>query len=119
MSWSGWHILASSVCLVVFFFLGSLLQQYLFHTVPAAVLGMLLLFLLLVMLGEVPLWLESGVQKLLRHFTLFLLPPTVGVVVLWPSIRLHAVAYGVALVVSVLVPLYVGGWLYQYLGRRG
>ena len=86
------HVLASAACLVLFFFLGTWLQQYLFHSVPAAVLGMLSLFLLLLILGEIPVWLESGVQLWLRHFSLFLLPPTVGVIVLWPTIRTHAAA---------------------------
>ncbi|NNM50896.1 MAG: CidA/LrgA family protein [Pseudomonadales bacterium] len=111
----GWQAALAALVLFAYFVLGQVMHVHVMPTVPPAVLGMLLLLGTLFLLGRVPSWLERGIQMLLRHFTLFLLPPTVGILAIWPEVRSHAAGFLLTLVLATLIPLYFGAWCFQYL----
>lgn len=108
---------ATAVVLVAFFLLGGWLHHQWLPTIPPAVIGMVLLFVGLLLLGRVPRWFELSIQKMLRHFTLFLLPPSVGVIAIWPEIAARAGSVVATLVVSTLVTLFFVVVVYYRLSR--
>ncbi len=110
--------LAVAVLLWAYYAGADLLHRHLLVMVPAAVIGMLLLFVTLLLYGRVPLWIERGLQPWLRHFTLFLLPPTVGVLAAWPQVRAQAGPFLVTLLLATLIPLYFGAQVFRALSRR-
>ncbi len=112
-----WQAGLAALVLLAYFAWGQVIHTYALPTVPPAVLGMLFLLGTLFLLGRVPTWLERGIPLLLRHFTLFLLPPTVGIMAIWPEVRLHAAGFLLTLVVATLIPLYFGAWCFQYLSQ--
>ena len=56
-------------------------------------------------------------STLVKHLGLLFIPAAVGVVVYWPQIRSHAVAVGVALVVSVVMTIAVTALVLKAFGR--
>ena len=62
--------------LILFWFLGYGLSHYV--ALPAALLGLILLFIALVCLGRVPKALEYVSQFCLRHLSFFFIPPLVA-----------------------------------------
>ncbi len=115
---SAQSVLLSICALLLYFFLGQWLHQHWLPTVPPAISGVLLLFVTLLLLGEIPPWLDVGVSLLLRHFTLFLLPPSVGVIAVWPQIKAHWPGFCLTLLLSTFIPLYAAAYLYQFLEQR-
>lgn len=107
-----WEVPATAIVLIGFFVVGDRLHHWLLPTVPPAVIGMLLLFTIFLLRGDVPGWLERGISRLLRHFTLYLLPPSVGVIAIWPQIAARAGAVIGTLVISTLATLVFVGTLY-------
>ena len=108
---------AAILALLAFYSVGELVHRHALPMVPGTVIGMLLLLIMLLSLGRVPLWLERGLQPLLRHFTLFLLPPTVGVLTVWPQVRAQAGPFLVTLLLATLIPLYFGVPAFRYFRR--
>ncbi len=110
--------LAVAVLLWAYYAGADFLHRHFLVMVPAAVVGMLLLLTTLLLFGRVPLWIERGLQPWLRHFTLFLLPPTVGVLAVWPQVRAQAFPFLVTLLLATLIPLYFGAHAFRAFSRR-
>lgn len=86
--------------------------------VPGPVLGMLALFALLMIRGEVPETLEQTAGGLLRAMSLLFVPAGTGVMLHFRLLGEALVPLGVALVVSTLATIAVTGLLMRWLGRR-
>ena len=85
---------------------------------PAALLGMLLLTLLL-MLGWVKLeWIKEVSDFLLAHLGLFFVPPGVALMLHFDLIGTALLPIAVATLVSTLIVLALTGWTYQWLRLR-
>ena len=65
--------------LFIFQYIGVLLQQILALRIPGVILGMLLFFIFLMVLGKVPRFLTSCTDTLLPLLPLFILPSFVGI----------------------------------------
>jgi holin-like protein len=97
---------------VLFWFLGYGLSHYV--PLPAALLGLLLLFIGLLFLGRVPKALEHVSQFCLRHLSFFFIPPLVAA---W----FYAEQLGDQLWVflfAVMLSTFVSLWLTSWLGQR-
>lgn len=104
--------------LVLFQLLGTGLNALFLHMLPGPIIGLVLLFVFLVVRGEVgePLTVASG--ALLRYLPLLLVPPAVGVMVYARAIWEDAWAVVGALGLSVFFSLLFVGWLMQRLIDR-
>ncbi|SDD98183.1 CidA/LrgA family protein [Ruegeria marina] len=85
--------------------------------VPGPVLGMLALFALLMIRGEVPEVLEQTAGGLLRAMSLLFVPAGTGVMLHFRLLGEALVPLGVALVVSTLATIAVTALLMRWLGR--
>jgi len=104
--------------LVVFQLLGTGLNVLLLPGLPGPIIGMLLLFVLLLLRGEVGAPINEAASGLLRYLPLLLVLPAVGVMVYAAAIWADAWAIVGALVVSLLLSLLFCGWLMQRLIER-
>ncbi|OEC44130.1 murein hydrolase transporter LrgA [Pseudomonas sp. 1D4] len=104
--------------LVLFQLLGTGLNALFLHMLPGPIIGLVLLFVFLVVRGEVgePLTVASG--ALLRYLPLLLVPPAVGVMVYAQAIWEDAWAVVGALALSAFFTLLFVGWLMQRLIDR-
>ncbi|MGQ7815754.1 CidA/LrgA family protein [Metapseudomonas furukawaii] len=109
--------------LVLFQLIGSGLNALFLSMLPGPIIGLVLLFLYLLVRGEVsePLSLAAG--SLLRYLPLLLVPPAVGVMVYAQAIWEDVWAIVGTLVLSLFAAFIFCGWLMQRLidrqGRRG
>lgn len=102
-----------------FTFLGELLHQALPLPVPAAVYGLVLLFLAL-KLGIVKLHQVDAVSKfLIAIMGLFFVSPAVGIVEIWEDIAGSMMPIGVILAVSTVLVFAVAGLTTQWMLKRG
>ncbi len=85
-----------------------------FHLpIPAAIVGLLILFLALLLLGKVPESLNWISQLLLRNLSLFFVPATVAVVLFKEQLLAHGWIILLTLVLSTLVSLFITAWVSQ------
>jgi len=98
--------------------LGTVLNALFLPMLPGPIIGMLLLFVFLLLRGEVgePLSVASG--SLLKYLPLILVPPAVGVMAYASDIVDDFWAVVGALVLSLLISLAFAGWLMQRLIDR-
>lgn len=102
--------------LIFFWVLGYWLSHYL--ALPAALLGLLLLFFTLICLGRVPKHLEYVSQFFLRHLSLFFIPPLVAAWVYAEQLGEHLWLFLFAIILSTFVSLCITSWLGQrFFGR--
>jgi putative effector of murein hydrolase LrgA (UPF0299 family) len=85
---------------------------------PGPIIGMLLLFVFLMLRGEVGEPLSVASSSLLKYLPLILVPPAVGVMAYASDIAADFWAVVGALVLSLLVSLAFAGWLMQKLIER-
>lgn len=104
--------------LVLFQLLGTALNALFLTLLPGPIIGMLLLFVFLLLRGEVGEPITEAASGLLRYLPLLLVPPAVGVMVYAAAIWADAWAIVGALVVSLLLSLLFCGWLMQRLIER-
>ncbi|MDX5371478.1 MAG: CidA/LrgA family protein [Pseudomonadaceae bacterium] len=104
--------------LVLFQLLGTALNVLLLPMLPGPILGMLLLFLFLLLRGEVGVPMTEAAGSLLRYLPLLLVPPAVGVMVYAEQIAADFWALAGALGLSLLLSLLFAGWLMQRLIER-
>ena len=97
---------------------GKALAALLPFTFPGSILGMLLLFVFLLLRGEVGEPLTVAASGLLRYLPLLLVPAAVGVMVYAEAIIADFWAIVGALVLSLLLSLVFTGWLMQTLIER-
>ncbi|PKM33129.1 MAG: CidA/LrgA family protein [Gammaproteobacteria bacterium HGW-Gammaproteobacteria-12] len=89
--------------------LGTVINVLLLPMLPGPIIGMLLLFVFLMLRGEVGEPLSVASSSLLKYLPLILVPPAVGVM---------AYASDIAADLSLLVSLAFAGWLMQKLIER-
>ena len=87
--------------------------------VPGPVLGMVLLFGILLVMGRVPDALERTATGLLQSMSLLFVPAGAGVMLHFQLLGDAAVSLVLALVVSTLATIAVTALLMQWLGRGG
>ncbi|WP_447594122.1 CidA/LrgA family protein [Aquipseudomonas campi] len=104
--------------LVLFQLLGTALNSLFLPLLPGPIIGMLLLFVFLLVRGEVGTPLSEAAAGLLRYLPLLLVPPAVGVMVYADAIAADFWAVFGALALSLLLGLLFAGWLMQKLIDR-
>ncbi|UOA33582.1 hypothetical protein DSM110093_03411 (plasmid) [Sulfitobacter sp. DSM 110093] len=87
-------------------------------SVPGPVLGMLFLFIILLIRGEVPAQLEHTTNGLLRSMSLLFVPAGTGVILHFQLLGEALLPLGVALIVSTLGTIGVTGLLMYRLGMK-
>lgn len=97
--------------LILFWCLGYGLSDYI--ALPASLLGLLLLFTGLVVLGRVPKSLEQVSQFLLRHLSLFFIPPLVAAWFYTEQLGNNLWLFLLAILISTFLSLCLTSWLGQ------
>ncbi len=104
--------------LVLLQLLGSALNALLLPALPGPIIGMLLLFALLLLRGEVGEPLNQAASGLLLYLPLLLVPAAAGIVDSGSVLLGNLLAISAALVISLLITVPFCGWLMQRLTRR-
>jgi holin-like protein len=99
------------ISLFLFWLLGNGLSHYI--ALPAALLGILLLFFSLVFLGRVPKALEYVSQFVLRHLSVFFIPPLAAAWFYAEQLGDKFWLFLFAIMLSTFVSLYLTSWLGQ------
>jgi holin-like protein len=99
------------ITIIVFWFLGYGLSQYV--ALPTALLGLLLLLIGLICLGRVPKALEYVSQFCLRHLSLFFIPPLVAAWFYAEQLGDNIWLFLFAVMLSTFVSLWLTSWLGQ------
>jgi holin-like protein len=97
--------------LMLFWLLGYGLSHYV--ALPAALLGLLLLFITLLFLGRVPKALEDASQFCLRHLSFFFIPPLVAAWFYAEQLEGKLWLFLFAVMLSTFVSLCLTSWLGQ------
>ncbi|MBF8162824.1 CidA/LrgA family protein [Ectopseudomonas hydrolytica] len=98
--------------------LGTALNVLLLPMLPGPIIGMLLLFVFLMLRGEVGEPLSLASSSLLKYLPLILVPPAVGVMAYAGAIAADFWAVVGALLLSLLLSVAFAGWLMQKLIER-
>lgn len=109
----------ASLVLVLFWWLGTVLSPLLPIPFPAPLIGLLLLFLALVVMGRVPQPLLVSSQFLLRHLSVLFVPAILSVVLMRDMLQTHLMAISIALVFSTAFSLWLTAKISQKLGGKG
>jgi holin-like protein len=104
--------------LVLFQLLGTALNALFLPMLPGPIIGMLLLFVFLLLRGEVGKPMSEAAAGLLRYLPLLLVPPAVGVMAYAEQIAADFWALAGALGLSLLISMLFAGWLMQKLIER-
>ena len=96
-------------------FLGDAFVAWTGWPVPGALIGMLLLFGALCLLGRVPQGLDDVSAPLLRHLMLFIIPSVAAIVLYVGLLREHALVFVLASVFVTALTLAATAWLLQRL----
>ncbi|OEO24993.1 murein hydrolase transporter LrgA [Pseudomonas sp. J237] len=98
--------------------LGTALNVLVLHMLPGPIIGMMLLFVYLLLRGEVAEPLSMAASSLLKYLPLLLVPPAVGVMVYADAIAADFWAVVGALVLSLVLSMVFAGWFMQRLIER-
>ena len=101
--------------LLIFLLLGGVLQDSLSLPIPAAIVGMLLLLVFLIIRGRTPQALQDITQTLSPLLPLFLIPVSVGIV----TQKSLLADYGFELLVILTVSLIPGALVCAWIMRGG
>ncbi|MBU3055467.1 CidA/LrgA family protein [Pseudomonas indica] len=104
--------------LVLFQLIGTVLSVLILPMLPGPIIGLVLLFVFLLVRGEVGEPLNVAASSLLRYLPLLLVPPAVGVMVYAAAIAADFWAIVGALALSLVLSLAFAGWLMQKLIER-
>ncbi len=104
--------------LLLFQLVGEALAVAFALPLPGPVIGMALLFLALLLWGELPDALDRVTRGLLENLSLLFVPAGVGVMTHLGLLDRQWLPLTIALVVSTLLTLAVTGWTMQWLVRR-
>ncbi|MEP1447532.1 MAG: CidA/LrgA family protein [Paraglaciecola sp.] len=110
------HIIESVlafITLILFLLLGNRLSHYI--ALPASLLGLLLLFFGLLLLGRVPTALEKVSQFLLRHLSFFFIPPLIAAWFYAEQLGSKLWLFLLAIIASTFISLCITSWLGQRL----
>ena len=86
--------------------------------IPGAVIGMLVIFMILMFLGNIPKPLNDAATPLLQHMNLLFIPAAVGLMSLGSLLSQHGLGIITAMLVSTLAGFWVCIQMYTKLGRR-
>ncbi|SDU28436.1 Putative effector of murein hydrolase LrgA, UPF0299 family [Pseudomonas pohangensis] len=111
-------LLRGLTLLILMQLLGTAINVLFLPMIPGQVLGMLLLFALLLLRGEVSPPLQEAASSLLRYLPLLLIPTAVSSVLFIDTLSGQLLAIGAALLLSVAVSLMFTGWLMERLIAR-
>jgi holin-like protein len=111
-------MLGSITLLLVYQLVGEVLALVLALPVPGPVIGLALLFLTLVIRGDVPTPLRDTANGLLAHLSLLFVPAGVGVMVHLTRLRDEALPIAVSLVVSTVLTIAASALVMRWLARR-
>ena len=100
-------MISGLVRILLFQGLGELIAHFFLTLIPGPVIGLVLLLGFLALRRSVNASLEEVASTFSQHFGLLFVPAAVGVVMFWPHLKAHAVAVGLALVVSVVLTIAV------------
>lgn len=104
--------------LVLFQLCGTAINVLWLPMLPGPIVGMLLLFVFLLLRGEVGEPLSIAATGLLRYLPLLLVPAAVGVMVYMRVLTTDFWAIAGALILSLVLSLVFAGWLMQKLIER-
>lgn len=104
--------------LLVFLVFGSLLQSQFALPVPAAIIGMLLLLVFLIIRGKTPDSLQHITQTLSPLLPLFLIPVSSGIVTQKAIVSEYGPELLVILAISLIPGILVTGWIMSS-GKKG
>lgn len=110
-------MLAALTLLLLCQLAGEVIAQLSGLPLPGPVIGMVILFIGLVIRGEVPAALDKTARGLLDHLSLLFVPAGVGVVLHLARVGDEWLPLSTALVLSTLLAIVVTGWIMQRLGR--
>lgn len=99
--------------------MGEVVVRSLGISIPGPVLGMLFLFILLLILGEVPNGLGRTADGLLRAMALLFVPAGAGVMTHFQLLREALMPLSAALVVSTTMTIIVTALMMRWLSRAG
>lgn len=111
-------LLRGLTLLILLQLLGTAINTLFLPMIPGQVLGMLLLFALLILRGEVSPPLQEAASSLLRYLPLLLVPMAVSSILFIDTLNGQLLAVGAALVVSLAISLLFTGWLMEKLIAR-
>lgn len=97
--------------LLAFLMAGTLLQHWTQVPIPAAILGMVLLLIFLLLYRKVPKPLAQTTSTLAPLLPLLLMPVSIGIVTHEDLIRTHGITLFFILVVSLIPGILVCGWI--------
>jgi putative effector of murein hydrolase LrgA (UPF0299 family) len=98
---------------------GELLTRSLGGILPGPVIGMVILFVLLMVVGRIPSNTEATADTLLGNFSLLFVPAGVGVMVHFRLLGDNWIPLSVSLVASTVLTIVVTGLLMSWLKGRG
>lgn len=104
--------------LVLFQLLGGAMTVLLLPMLPGPIIGLVLMFVFLLLRGEVGEPLMAASSGMLRYLPLLLVPAAVGIMTYAQAIAADFWAVVGALVLSLLLSLAFAGWLMQLLIER-
>ena len=111
-------LLRGLTLLILMQLLGTAINVLFLPMLPGQVIGMLLLFALLVLRGEVSPSLNEAASSLLRYLPLLLIPTAVGAVLFIDTMHGQLIAVSAAMLISLVVSMLFSGWLMQKLIER-
>jgi holin-like protein len=110
--------MAGFAILLLYNFVGMMIEQYLHVPIPGSVIGLILfvasLFLKLVKLE----WVEASGQFLIKNMLLFFVPVIVGSIAVFPLIKENLASVAISLIGSTFVVLAITGWVTHFLNRK-
>lgn len=111
-------MLGSLTLILVCQLAGELIVGALALPVPGPVLGMLLLFIILMVLGDVPEQLDKTADGLLRSMSLLFVPAGTGVMLHFQLLGEALLPLSIAVIVSTVATIVVTARLMQWLGKE-
>lgn len=111
-------LLLGFLVLVAFSYLGEFLSPMLPISIPGPLIGMLLLFLMFIVLGDVPSGIESATKPFLSHMSLLFIPAILGVWHYQALIKLYWLPLSLVVVVTTIFALAVTAVIAEKSQRR-
>jgi len=111
-------LLRGLTLLILMQLLGTAINVLFLPMIPGQVIGMLLLFALLVVRGEVSPPLNEAASSLLRYLPLLLIPTAVSSVLFIDTISGQLLAVSAAMLLSLILSVLFTGWLMEKLIAR-
>lgn len=104
--------------LFIFQFIGNLINSYIVKFIPGPIIGMLLL-LLAMTLNIIPYSLMKNFSSfLVKHISFFLIPTSVSLIVIIPTIGDYVLKIFLLLVLSLIIVLIVSGSFASWYSRK-